>query len=105
MKAALVAFLPVLWRTFPGMPVLAQVGLGLVAAALAGYVEHYKNVKPALELEAKRTFLFDYVCQPKLAALREHDPTALDRLGDRPEDLRSVLRFQNGVRTETPGRS
>jgi hypothetical protein len=28
---------------------LAQVGLGLVAAALAGYVEHYKNAKPALE--------------------------------------------------------
>lgn len=73
---ALIAFLPVLWRTFPGMPMLAQVGLGLVLAALAGYVEHYKNVKPALELEAKRTFLFDYICQPKLAALREHDPTA-----------------------------
>jgi len=73
---AAVAFLPVLWRVFPQMPVWVQVGLGLLLALLAGYVEHRKNVEPHLAIEEKRTYLFGYACDDPFEELRRFDPTA-----------------------------
>ncbi len=74
MLVAIAAFLPVLWRVFPGMPLLLKM---LVAIALlAGYVEHQKNAKPHLSIDEKRTYLFGYACEDVLAELRSHDSTA-----------------------------
>ncbi|MGF1472950.1 MAG: hypothetical protein ACFB50_14575 [Rubrobacteraceae bacterium] len=73
---AVAAFLPVLWRLFPQMPILVQVGLALLLAAVAGYVEHRKNVAPHLNLEKKRTYLFGYACDEVFEELQRFDPTA-----------------------------
>lgn len=51
-------------------------GLALLLAAVAGYVEHRKNVAPHLKLEQKRTYLFGYACDEPFAELRRFDPTA-----------------------------
>lgn len=73
---AVAAFLPVLWRLFPQMPLPVQVGLALLLAALAGYVEHRKNVAPHLNLEQKQTYLFGYACDDPFEELLRFDPTA-----------------------------
>ncbi|MGH3144788.1 MAG: hypothetical protein ACRDTR_03205, partial [Rubrobacter sp.] len=73
---AVAAFLPVLWRAFPGMPLLPEILIALVIAVLAGYAEHRKNVEPHLSMDAKRTYLFGYACKDALADLRGLDPTA-----------------------------
>ena len=73
---ALIAFLPVIWRAFPEMPLAGQVAIGLLAAALAGYIEHQKSVEPHLGIEEKRTYLFGYACEGPFEDVRQHDPTA-----------------------------
>ncbi len=73
---AVAAFLPVLRGAFPQMPVWAQVVLGLVVAAIVGFVEHRKNVAPHLAIEEKRTYLFGYACDDPFAELRRFDDTA-----------------------------
>lgn len=76
MLVAVAAFLPVLWRAFPGMPLVLEVLVALAIALLAGYVEHQKNAKPHLSIDEKRTYLFGYACEDALADLHTHDPTA-----------------------------
>ena len=73
---ALAAFLPILWGAFPGMPLWLRIGIGLVLAAVAAFVEHRKNVAPHLAIEEKRTFLFGYACDDAFEELRSFDPTA-----------------------------
>ena len=58
------------------MSVSLQVGLALLLAVLAGYIEHRKNVAPHLEIERKRTYLFGYACDEVFEELRHFDPTA-----------------------------
>jgi hypothetical protein len=72
----LAAFLPVLWGAFPGMPLWVRIGIGLLLAAVAGYVEHRKNAAPHLAIEEKRTYLFGYACEEAFEELRVFDPTA-----------------------------
>lgn len=73
---ALAAFLPVLWGAFPQMPLWVRIGIGLLLAAAAGYVEHRKNAAPHLAIEEKRTYLFGYACDEAFEELRRFDPTA-----------------------------
>ncbi len=73
---ALAAFLPFLWGAFPEMSLWARVGIGLLLASAAGYVEHRKNVAPQLAIEEKRTYLFGYACDEAFEELRDFDPTA-----------------------------
>jgi hypothetical protein len=73
---AVAAFLPVLWKAFPGMPVVAAVAVALLLAVFAGYVEHQKNAAPHLKIEEKRTYLFGYACDESFEELRLFDPTA-----------------------------
>lgn len=73
---ACLAFLPIVYRIFPKMPLWLQVVVGLLIALLAGFLEHYKSVRPRLALEDKRTVIFDAVFAGVLAELRKHDPTA-----------------------------
>lgn len=73
---ALAAFLPVLWGAFPQMPLWARIGIGLLLAACAGYVEHRKNAVPHLAIEEKRTYLYGYACEEAFEELRAFDPTA-----------------------------
>lgn len=76
MLVALAAFLPILWRAFPGMPLFLEILIALIIALLAGYVEHQKNAKPHLSIDEKRTYLFGYACEDTLTDLRALDPTA-----------------------------
>ncbi len=73
---AVAAFLPILWGAFPQMPVWLRIGIGLILAAVAAFVEHRKNVAPHLAIEEKRTFLFGYACDDAFEDLRRFDPTA-----------------------------
>ena len=73
---AVAAFLPILWGAFPQMPVWLRIGIGLLLAAVAAFVEHRKNVAPHLAIEEKRTFLFGYACDDPFEELRRFDPTA-----------------------------
>ncbi|MBA2534554.1 MAG: hypothetical protein H0V21_06050 [Rubrobacter sp.] len=73
---ALAAFLPVLWGAFPQMPLWVRIGIGLLLAAAAGYVEHRKNAAPHLAIEEKRTYLFGYACDEAFEDLRRFDATA-----------------------------
>jgi hypothetical protein len=73
---AVAAFLPVFRGAFPQMPVWTQVGLGLIVAAIVGFVEHRKNVQPHLAIEEKKTYLFGYACDDPFERLRRFDATA-----------------------------
>ena len=73
---AVAAFLPILWGAFPQMPVWLRIGIGLILASVAAFVEHRKNVAPHLAIEEKRTFLFGYACDDPFEELRSFDPTA-----------------------------
>ena len=63
-------------QVFPGMSLAAELVIALLIAFAAGIVDHYRNVRPRLRLEDKRTYLFGTVCRSALANLREHDETA-----------------------------
>lgn len=73
---ALLALLPIAYRVFPNMSVWVQLFIGLLIALLAGFIQHYRSVRPHLKLEEKRTVIFGSVFHGVLAELRHHDPTA-----------------------------
>ena len=73
---AVAAFLPILWGAFPQMPLWLRIGIGLILASVAAFVEHRKNVAPHLAIEEKRAFLFGYACDDPFEELRSFDPTA-----------------------------
>ena len=58
------------------MSVWWQLLIALLIALLAGFIEHYKSVRPRLKLEDKRTVIFDSVFHGVLTELRRHDSTA-----------------------------
>jgi hypothetical protein len=70
------AFFPLLYKLVPNMPWELQFFIALLIAVMAGLVDHYRNVRPRLSLEDRRTRLFDMACGTALEELRRHDPTA-----------------------------
>jgi hypothetical protein len=74
---ALLAFLPVVYKLLPPQfPIWALVGVGLLIAGVAAYIEHYRNVQPQLKLEDKKTYLFRQTCDKAFDELRQYDNTA-----------------------------
>lgn len=73
---AALAFMPFLYRLIPNMSWVIQFMVAVLIAVVAGFIEHYRSVRPRLKMENKRTRLFGMVCVNALEELHEHDPTA-----------------------------
>ncbi len=72
----LLSFLPVLYRLFSTPSIGTLLLISFIIAAAAGLLEYYRNVRPYLELSAKRNYLYGYACDDVLADLLVYDPSA-----------------------------
>jgi len=67
---ALVACLPLVYRFFPNLPLGLEVVVAILIGTGAFTVDHFRNVRPRLMLEDKRTYLFGTVCRTALQELK-----------------------------------
>lgn len=65
-----------LYRLFPVPPLWALVGISLLIAGVAGYLEYRRGVQPYLDLLEKRKYLYGYACDDALDDLLRYDSTA-----------------------------
>jgi hypothetical protein len=73
---AALAFLPLVYALTPNLSFTAKAFIAVAVFVFAGLSEYLHNVKPAVDFDAKKTFMLHMVCDGAFQELKKRDTTA-----------------------------